>query len=88
MGQTVEMDDGSTVVANMDGVIVVGVTDGLDAKNKLVPGDIIVKVNGKTVTDIYAVMDIVNNRNPGETITVEYYRDGVYGTADIVLGSE
>lgn len=88
VGQTVEMDDGSTVVANMDGVIVVGVTDGLDAKNKLVPGDIIVKVNGKTVTDIYAVMDIVNNRNPGESITVEYYRDGVYGTADIVLGSE
>jgi len=87
-GQTYQFEDGSTIVAAVDGVIVVDLSEGLDAINKLKVGDIITKVEGNTVKTIYDVMDIVNEKNPGDTIVLEYYRGGNYYTAEIVLGSE
>lgn len=87
-GVTTQLDDGTTVIAAVDGVIIVSLTDGLNASEQLRAGDIITKVQGKPVRDIYQVMDIVNNYNPGDSIELEYYRDGVYATATIVLGSE
>ena len=80
--------DRNTMLIEVDGVIIVGLTEGLDAINQLKIGDIITKVDGEAVKTIYDVMDLVNEHNPGETITVEYYRGGQYGTATILLGSE
>ena len=51
-------------------------------------GDIITKVEGEAVRTVYDVMDIVNEHNPGDSITVEFYRGGQYHTTSILLGSE
>ena len=87
-GTTYTFDDGSTIIAEVDGVIVVGLSEGLDAINKLQIGDIITKVDGKKVLTIYDVMDRVNEHNPGETVALEIYRGGQYHNVDILLGSE
>ena len=87
-GTTYTFDDGSTIVAAVDGVIVVELSEGLDAINKLKIGDIITKVDGEKVATVYDVMDMVNEHNPGETVTVEFYRGGQYYTVEILLGSE
>ena len=87
-GTTYTFDDGSTIIAEVDGVIVVGLSEGLDAINKLKIGDIITKVDGKKVLTIYDVMDQVNEHNPGETVKLEIYRGGQYYEVEILLGSE
>ena len=69
-------------------MIVSALTPGLDAANKLQTGDIIVEVDGKRVSNIYEVMDIVNNKSGGDTINVKYYRAGNYNTVTITLGTE
>jgi S1-C subfamily serine protease len=33
-------------------------------------------------------MDLVNEHNPGETVQLEFYRNGQYLTVEILLGSE
>lgn len=87
-GQTYQFEDGSTLIAEVDGVIVVALSEGLDAIYKLKVGDIITKIDGEEVKTIYDVMDIVNEKNPGDSVTLEYYRNGTYATAEIILGSE
>ena len=87
-GTTYTFDDGSTMIVEVDGVIVVALSEGLDAINKLKIGDIITKVDGKKVATVYDVMDRVNEHNPGETVTLEFYRGGQYYTVEILLGSE
>ena len=88
-GESYVKADGSTGVADVDGVIVIELTPpDSDAAGKLQIGDIIIKLDGKSVDDIYDVMTIVNNKNGGDTISVTYYRDGTYNSVDIVLASE
>ena len=87
-GTTYTFDDGSTMIAEVDGVIVVSLSEGLDAINKLQIGDIITKVDGASVLTIYDVMDLVNEHNPGETVKLEIYRGGQYYEVEILLGSE
>ena len=87
-GTTYKFEDGSTMIAEVDGVIIVALSEGLDAINKLKIGDIITKVDGEVVKTIYDVMDLVNEHNPGDTIEVEFYREGQYHTVSILLGSE
>jgi S1-C subfamily serine protease len=87
-GTNYKFEDGSTMIAEVDGVIIVALSEGLDAINKLKIGDIITKVDGEVVKTIYDVMDMVNEHNPGDTIEVEYYREGQYHTVSILLGSE
>ena len=87
-GDEYTLDDGTKGVAEVSGVIVSALTPGLDAANKLQTGDIIVEVDGKRVSNIYEVMDIVNNKSGGDTINVKYYRAGSYNTVTITLGTE
>ena len=87
-GNEYTLDDGTKGTAAISGVIVTAITPGLDAANKLQPGDIITEVDGVSVYNIYQVMDIVNNKNGGDTITVKYYRGGAYNTVTITLGTQ
>ena len=81
-------DDGTTGTAPITGVLVINVTEGMDAATKLRPGDIIVEVDDRPVTIIQNVMDIVNNKRGGDTIKIKFYRDGQYMTVAIILGIE
>ncbi len=87
-GQKTELADGRVFTADIDGVVVIDLTEGLDAKTKLRLGDIIVEVDGISVATIYDVMNIINEKYGGDKVTLKYYRDGVYYTAQITLGTE
>lgn len=81
-------DDGTTGTAPITGVLVISVTEGMDAATKLRPGDIIVEVDDRPVTIIQDVMAIINNKRGGDTVKIKFYRDGEYMTVAIILGIE
>jgi S1-C subfamily serine protease len=51
-------------------------------------GDIIVKANGMPVDDLASLRDIVSELEPGDTITLEVYRDDVKKTIEVELGRQ
>lgn len=75
----------TTFYAPITGVHVSATSAGSDAAKYLKEGDIITEVNGRPVTIIYDVMDIVNQYNGGDKVTVKYYRNGKYNTVTITL---
>lgn len=75
----------TTFYAAVTGVHVSAVSAGSDAANYLKVDDIITEVNGKPVTNIYDVMDIVNEFNGGDKVTIKYYRGGKYTTVQVTL---
>jgi serine protease Do len=75
------------IYAEISGVRISAITPGLDAENKLKINDIITKINGFEVYDIYSVMDIINKLNGGDEIEITYYRGGEYNTVTITLGT-
>ncbi len=87
-GTVYELPDGSTITADVTGVIITEVTPGYDAATKVNVGDIITEVDGKKVFTVYDVMAVVNNKYAGDTVTVKFYRGGQYYTVDILLGAE
>ena len=68
------------------GVWVQSTTLGLDAANKLKPGDIIVLADGQELATIYDLMDVINDHVGGETVELTYYRDGVANIVSVTLG--
>ena len=77
----------TTFYAPVTGVHVSATTPGSDAFKKLKAGDFITEVNGNTVSTIYHVMNIINEYNGGDSVTVKYYRDGKYYAVEITLGA-
>ena len=77
-----------TFYAPVTGVYVSAVSPNLDAAGKINVGDTMTKVNNIEVSNIYAVMDIINEFSGGDSISVTFYRNGKYHTVDIVLGTE
>ncbi len=86
-GGTVTLDDGRTVTAAISGVIVTAVNQNLDAAGKLSPGDIITEVDGKSVFSVTDVMDIVNKKYVGDSVSIKFYRDGAYYTVSVKLSA-
>ncbi len=69
----------------VSGIIVLGVEDGMDAKDKLQYGDIITAVNAiETVTDA-ELMAVINEHYAGDTVTLTVYRGSIYTPVDITL---
>ena len=74
--------------AAIKGVHVSIVNSKMDAANKIKVGDILTKVDGVEVTNIYQVMDLVNKHNGGDEIEIVFYRDGKYHTINVILGTD
>jgi putative serine protease PepD len=51
----------------------------------LQPGDIVLKVGDKNVTDADALIAAIRSHQPGETVTITYERDGSRQTASVRL---
>jgi S1-C subfamily serine protease len=51
-------------------------------------GDVIQKVNGKSVSSIDEVVSAVADHKPGEKVTIEYLRNGASRTADVKLAEQ
>lgn len=78
----------NTFYAAITGVFVSNVSQSLGAAGKLEIGDIITKVNNIEVSNIYAVMEIINEFVGGDSVDVTFYRNGNYKTVSITLGTE
>lgn len=68
-------------------VIVNRVLPDAPAQGQLQPGDVLVAVNGRTVSGAEQVRDALAGTTPGQTVDVRYQRGPATGTARITLGS-
>jgi putative serine protease PepD len=65
------------------------VTEGSGAADAgFEPGDVILTVNGRVIDDATELVVTVRSYAPGETIKVEFERDGQEQTARLVLGDD
>ncbi|WP_251197342.1 S1C family serine protease [Anaerotardibacter muris] len=62
--------------------------NGPAAKAGLQEGDVIVKVDGETITGASDLVLAVRSHNPGDKVSVTYIRDGKEATAEVTLGSD
>jgi S1-C subfamily serine protease len=82
----------SVVAAQYDlpvdhGVLVTNVSSGGAAANAgIKAGDIIVQVDGKAIADISSLSDALLSKNPGDTVSVQFYRGNQQQTINATLG--
>src|SRR6202000_249963 len=50
-------------------------------------GDIITEAEGKKITNMEQVIELVNSKKPGDEVTLKYLRDGKEKTATVTLGT-
>ena len=69
------------------GALIVTVTpNGPAAQAGLQPGDVIVQVDSKAVTNVPTLGDALVNKSPGDTVSVQCYRDSQQLTLNVKLG--
>ena len=51
----------------------------------LLGGDVITKINGEQLTSLAVLMRIANAFEVGDTVEVEYFRDGELATIEVTL---
>ncbi len=73
---------------DVSGILVRGITEGMDAVGKILPGDIITAINGEEITTDDELMDVINDYYAGDTVTLTVYRGAVYTPVDIVLSAK
>jgi S1-C subfamily serine protease len=68
------LEGGSTPVTVEGGEVIVG-------------GDIITEADGEKITDMEQIIELVNQKKPGDEVTLKYLRDGKEKTATVTLGT-
>ncbi len=63
--------------ASETGVLITAVTESSDAHEKVKSGDIIVALNGKTMTTMSRMREYLYDCSIGDEVEIEYIRDGV-----------
>ncbi len=71
------------------GLFVAGVVAGGPAEQAgLRQGDVITEINGETATTNVQLQELTLTKQPGDTVTINYLRDGAAGKATVTLGSQ
>jgi putative serine protease PepD len=88
-GQTIERPYlGVSTAAGAAGVEVQEVTPGGPAQRAgLRSGDVVLSVDGRTVSEPDDITDALDGSEPGDSVTVEVERDGGREQFDITLGT-
>jgi putative serine protease PepD len=88
--QTVPIPEGAAAEAGVSsGLFVAGVVaDGPAAKAGLRQGDVITKVDGEPATSNVQLQELTLTKSPGDTVTIDYTRDGHPGTATVTLAAQ
>ncbi len=76
------------VYSEVAGIYVISLTEGLNAAEKLSPGDLITAIQGQSFTSMNEFMDIINDHYAGDTVTLTVYRGTIYSPVDIVLSAQ
>ncbi|HVV89410.1 MAG TPA: trypsin-like peptidase domain-containing protein [Solirubrobacterales bacterium] len=58
----------------------------IDGAEVTLGGDIIVEADGKKISNMEQIMELVNEKKPGDEVTLKYLRDGKEKTATVTLG--
>ena len=73
--------------ADIVGAIIIEVEDGLPADEAgLRPGDIVVRIGSVAITERRDLAANVRLRSPGETVELEFARDGEFFVVEVTLG--
>jgi PDZ domain len=80
-------NDGSCYLVQAVGATVTSTLEGYDAAAVLHAGDVITSFDGIPVTGPAALILAVSAHSPGDTVRLEYTRDGSARSTDIVLGA-
>ncbi len=68
------------------GMVITRTTQGGPADNAgLRHGDIIIGIRGNPIKEAKDIMQTIQESRPGETVTIEYIRDGSSSTLDVIL---
>lgn len=70
------------------GVLVVEVNEGYDAVNHLIPGDIIIGIDGNEVLSINDISAVLSSKTAGDTVTLKISRNGKVSDVTVELGFE
>ncbi|HEX6445768.1 MAG TPA: trypsin-like peptidase domain-containing protein [Streptosporangiales bacterium] len=85
----VQVTDAGSSNGVTDGAKLAGVTSGGPAdKAGLQSGDVVTKVDGRSVDSADGLVAAVRSRRPGDSVTVTYERGGTTHTAKVTLGSD
>ena len=81
------LEDGTNIIIHADatGIAIIGITPGLGADGVLQVGDIVTEVDGVAVATTVDVKSVFSRFNPGDKISVTYYRDGKRCEAKMTL---
>jgi putative serine protease PepD len=72
-----------------DGLYVQAVVPGGPAAQAgLRQGDVITKINGEAATSAVQLQELTLTRKPGDTVQLEYWRNGQTATATVTLGAQ
>ncbi|HCL90043.1 MAG TPA: hypothetical protein DHW70_01770 [Candidatus Atribacteria bacterium] len=64
------------------GILINGILDNSPAKNKLLPGDVIIKIDEKPVYTLEDFSEIIRSYNSGQTVRITFLRDNsTYSTS-------
>ena len=64
------------------------VADGPAAQAGLRQGDVITKIDGQPATSNVQLQELTMTKRAGDTVTLDYVRDGKQGTATVTLGTQ
>ncbi|MFB4167608.1 SepM family pheromone-processing serine protease [Virgibacillus sp. JSM 102003] len=76
---------GEDITINYDGVYVVAVVDGMPADGKLKSGDRITGIDGKEIKESKDLINYVENKQAGDSISLEVVRDEKQLTKEVKL---
>jgi Lon-like protease len=76
---------GKPVGYNYKGVYVLRIMDGMPAEGKLMPGDLVFKVDGNEFESSDEFIDYVSSKKPGDTVELSYKRNGKTNSVKIPL---
>ena len=67
------------------GALITSVATAADAYDKLIEGDIVIAINGKSLSNMDAMREYLYDLRVGDTVTITYVRDGEEQTVSILL---
>lgn len=83
-----DIASGSDSLRRKSGVVITSIDPSGPAHNLLYAGDIIIRVNGKKITDLKQVMNIIASSQPNTSLAFEIMRGGELLTTSVLLAEQ